>query len=195
MSQGLRDLHSEKQTRPAQRPPAVPDVRPVPPLRFATAGDRAVRLLLPILIAGITVAVFSPAMTGQFLNWDDDFMFQLNLGYRGLDADHIKWMFMVGHMGHYQPLAWITLAIDHHFVGMKPTLYHVMSILWHAATAVLFYFLALRLIALGLRSDSPPGCSPSSPTTPAASSGRTCCSTATRPPTRNSPQRPPTSPA
>jgi len=156
MSRGLRELRSSRKPVQTERPTAAPDVRPVPLLRYSSTGDCILRLLLPILVAAITIADFSPAMTGQFLNWDDDFMFQMNLGYRGLDVDHLKWMFMVGHMGHYQPLAWITLAIDHHFVGMKPTLYHVMSVLWHAATAVLVYFLARRLIALALRTDSAP---------------------------------------
>lgn len=175
MNRGLRELRSSKQPPHTERPAAVPDVRPVPPLRYSSTGDCILRLLLPILIAAITVAVFSPAMTGQFLNWDDDFMFLLNLGYRGLDADHLKWMFMVGHMGHYQPLAWITLAIDHHFVGMKPELYHVMSVVWHAATAVLFYFLARRLIALGMRHEP----LPASSTAPLPVSPNVLCISAT----------------
>ncbi len=156
MGRGLREIRSSKQPLKSEQLTAVPDVPPVPPLRFASSGDRALRVSLPIVIAAVTLVVFSPARTGEFLNWDDDLNFSNNFGYRGLDTGHLEWMFTTGHMGHYQPLAWVTLAIDHHFVGMKPNLYHVTSVLWHTATAVLFYFLARRLIALAMRHEPVP---------------------------------------
>src|SRR3989338_8638402 len=51
-------------------------------------------------------------------------------------------------MGHYQPLSWVTFALDYLLWGMEPFGYHLTNLLLHAINAVLFYFLAVRLLTL-----------------------------------------------
>jgi tetratricopeptide (TPR) repeat protein len=96
------------------------------------------------LIALVAVA-FWPAFRAGFVNWDDDRNFLTNVHYRGLDIEHLGWMFTTFHMGPYQPLAWVTLGLDHALYGMDARGYHVTNVAWHAATAVLFFFLARAL--------------------------------------------------
>jgi tetratricopeptide (TPR) repeat protein len=48
------------------------------------------------------------------------------------------------------PLNWVTYGLDYVFWGMNPSGYHFTSLLVHVANAVLFYFLSLRLLCLGL---------------------------------------------
>lgn len=90
-------------------------------------------------------AVFAQALSAEFVNWDDDKNFLANVRYRGLSLDHVEWMFTTFHMGPYQPLAWLTLGVDHALFGMDPRGYHATNIAWHAATVVLFFFLARTL--------------------------------------------------
>ena len=44
-------------------------------------------------------------------------------------------------MGHYIPLAWLTLGLDYVLWGMNPAGYHLTALLVHAGTALAFYFL------------------------------------------------------
>jgi Flp pilus assembly protein TadD len=63
-------------------------------------------------------------------------------------------MFSTFHSGHYQPLSWITFALDYLIWGMEPFGYHLTNLVLHAANAALFYLLALRLLSLA--SSRPP---------------------------------------
>ena len=104
--------------------------------------------LLPLVIFSLTLAAFLPAIQNGFVNWDDDHMIYENPYYRGLSWTQISWMFTTFHMGHYQPLSWLSLGLDYLVWEMEPFGYHLTSLVLHAANAVLFYFLALRLLHL-----------------------------------------------
>jgi hypothetical protein len=52
------------------------------------------------------------------------------------------------------PLTWVTYSLDYVFWGMNPFGYHLSSLLIHAANAVLFYFVSLRLLRLSVSSPN-----------------------------------------
>lgn len=109
-----------------------------------------------------TLVVFMPAMHNDFIDWDDTDNFVRNDGFRGLDAEHLSWMFSTFHMGHYQPLTWLTLGVDYTWggkvfgehptygYGMDPRSYHLTNVILHAVNAALVFFLARLLIVLAL---------------------------------------------
>jgi protein O-mannosyl-transferase len=98
--------------------------------------------------------VFSPALQYGFILWDDDRNLLTNPAYRGLGWAQIRWAFTSAVMGHWIPVTWLTFGVDHALWGMNAFGYHLTNILLHAANAVLFYLLALRLLRLGLPSAS-----------------------------------------
>jgi len=104
--------------------------------------------ILPAAIAIATFAAFLPALSGEFLNWDDGANFLDNPNYRGLGPAQLRWMATTFLLGHYHPLTWLTFGIDYAIWGMNPVGYHLTSLLFHAANAVLLYFVILRLMAL-----------------------------------------------
>lgn len=107
-----------------------------------------VRLLqwgAPITLVLLTVLAFYPVTQNEFVNWDDDKNFVENVFYRGLHWTNIQWMFTTFHMGHYQPLTWLTLGIDFLIWGLNPLGYHLTNLLLHCANAVVLYFVAARL--------------------------------------------------
>ncbi len=110
---------------------------------------RWVSWLIPVLIVLVTSAAFLPALQNQFLRWDDHKNFLGNPYYRGLGWIHLRWMWTT-HLGHYIPLTWMTLGLDYVLWGMNPLGYHLTNLLLHAANAVLFYFVAFRILGLGL---------------------------------------------
>jgi protein O-mannosyl-transferase len=112
---------------------------------------RAVKLasyLIPGLVALVTFIVFSPALRNDFVNWDDAKNLVENQNFRGFTWSHLRWMFTTFHLGHYQPLSWLTFSLDYLLWGMQPFGYHLTNILLHCANAVLFYFITLRLLAI-----------------------------------------------
>ena len=109
---------------------------------------RLVNYLIPGLVALITLIVFSPALRNGFVNWDDWKNLVENENFRGFTWSHLRWMFTTFHLGHYQPLSWLTFALDYSLWGLEPLGYHLTNILLHAANAVVFYFVSLRLLAI-----------------------------------------------
>src|SRR2546425_634684 len=109
-----------------------------------------VRWLAPLLVVLCTLAAFLPTLQNQFVNWDDDKNFLDNHHYRGLTWQQLSWMWTTFHMGHYIPLTWMTLGLDYLLWGMNPLGHHLTSLLLHAASAVVFYFVVVRILTLAL---------------------------------------------
>lgn len=119
----------------------------------------AARWTLAAAVALLVFLTFLPTLRAGFVDWDDTDSFLRNPNYRGLGGPQIKWMFTTFHMGHYQPLAWLTLGFDYAWgkallppdpvlgPGMNGLSYHLSSNLIHALNATLVFFLALQILA------------------------------------------------
>jgi Flp pilus assembly protein TadD len=105
--------------------------------------------LLPLLIFLVTGATFLPALHGEFLNWDDSVNFVANPHYRGLGWPQVEWMFTTTLMGHYIPLTWLSFGLNFVLGGMSPWGYHAVTLVLHAANAMVVYLIARRLLAAG----------------------------------------------
>jgi protein O-mannosyl-transferase len=123
---------------------ALSPAQSVPESRAATLAS----YFIPGLVALITVIVFSPAFRNGFVNWDDLETIVENDNFRGFTWSHLRWMFTTFHLGHYQPLSWLTFSLDYLLWGMNPFGYHLTNILLHAANGALFYFVTLRLLGI-----------------------------------------------
>jgi tetratricopeptide (TPR) repeat protein len=108
--------------------------------------DGLARWALPALVVTLTLVAFLPALHHEFLGWDDARNYLDNPHYRGLGPRQLAWMFTTFHMGHYIPVTWMTFGLDYLLWGMTSSGYHLTNILFHAATALAFYFLSLRLL-------------------------------------------------
>lgn len=102
--------------------------------------------LVPLAVFAAAIVPFLPAITAGFSNFDDPGVITENPGFRGLSADHLRWMFTTTQMGHYQPLTWLSYALEYAAWGLAPAGYHVTNIVLHAINAVLVYRLALALV-------------------------------------------------
>jgi tetratricopeptide (TPR) repeat protein len=97
-------------------------------------------------VAAVVLASFAPVWNCAFVNWDDDQNLLNNALYRGFSLAHLRWMFTTFHGGHYQPLSWLTFAVDYALWGMQPRGYHLTNLVLHTANALLVYSLALALL-------------------------------------------------
>lgn len=115
-----------------------------PAIRAAPAPAR--RWIGAWVVAVVVAVVFVNTLANGF-NYDDEANIIENPHFRGLGWANLAWMFTTFHMGHYQPLTWISLALDHMLWGEQPLGYHLTNLALHVANAVLVYLLALRLLA------------------------------------------------
>ena len=115
------------------------------------------RGLIPLAVAVATAAAFVPTLSGSFLNWDDNVNFLDNPAYRGLGPEHLRWAFASVTFGHYIPLTRLTWNLNYVLGGMDPSGYHLANVLLHAVNAVLFYFVARRLLAAAVADGAQAG--------------------------------------
>jgi tetratricopeptide (TPR) repeat protein len=109
---------------------------------------RALRLA-PILLAGVSCLAFLPALTGEFVHWDDDVNLVANPHFRGLGWAQLRWMFTATLLGHWIPLTWLTFGLNYVLGGMDPWGYHLGNLLLHGFNVALVYLLARRLLLAG----------------------------------------------
>jgi Flp pilus assembly protein TadD len=101
--------------------------------------------LIPVAVVLLTIAGFLPALSGSFLNWDDNVNFQENPTFRG--PGRIGEALTSTLFGHYIPVTRLSWILNYALGGMNPWGYHLVNVLLHAGNAGLFYFVARRLLA------------------------------------------------
>lgn len=109
-------------------------------------SSAALRWVIALAVFALSMAPFVPALSQGFVALDDDYNFERNEAYRGLGAENLRWMFSESYMGHYQPLSWLTLALDYQLWGLRGEGYHATNMLLHGAGMLALYGLALALL-------------------------------------------------
>ncbi|MEK6674981.1 MAG: tetratricopeptide repeat protein [Planctomycetota bacterium] len=119
---------------------------------------RWVPIIIPIGLFLLVFVVFMPALDAGLVNWDDDRLLFSHTRHHSLTPENLAWMFSTSDFGHFQPMTWLSFAMDYALWGEDPFGYHVTSVAIHAATVIVFYFIAVRLLAAcpkrGLSMDS-----------------------------------------
>jgi protein O-mannosyl-transferase len=79
-------------------------------------------------------------------NYDDEANIVGNTGYRGFGSTQLHWMFTTFLLGHYQPLSWMSLALDYTLWGERPFGYHLTNLILHLGSALLVFAIGLELL-------------------------------------------------
>jgi protein O-mannosyl-transferase len=108
---------------------------------------RQARAVVPLAVVVLTIACFLPAISGSFLNWDDNVNFQENPAFRGSGPDQVRAALSSIRFGHYIPLTRLSWSLNHALGGMDPWGYHLVNVLLHAGNSLIFYAVARRLLA------------------------------------------------
>jgi Tfp pilus assembly protein PilF len=97
----------------------------------------------------LTFIAFIPALTNDFVNWDDDYNLANNTNTALLSWENIKHIFSEPVIGNYNPLPILTFTIERAFFGLNPTAYHVNNVLLHLICVFFIYriFKSLNLSA------------------------------------------------
>jgi tetratricopeptide (TPR) repeat protein len=98
---------------------------------------------------------FLSAAGAGFLAWDDQSNLVYNEAYRGFSRTNLSWMWTTHFRGPWQPLSWLSYAVDWSAWGLDAPEFRRTNFLLHALAAALCVLVARRLLdaALGSRTS------------------------------------------
>lgn len=105
-----------------------------------------------VAAAMVTFLVLLPAVRNGWTNWDDPEVLLHNPHWQGFTVENVAWMATGTRMGHYQPLTWVSYAVDHALWGVNSAGIHLGNLGLHALSAGL---LAMGLVRLLRRARAP----------------------------------------
>ena len=116
-------------------------VKPVPGIGPFLTGTNLTTVLC-VLLAGVTLALYSPVLWHSFVVLDDrDYVVANAHVHDGLSWNTIKWAFTSTEAANWHPLTWLSHALDYQLFALNPAGHHFDSVLIHALNAVLLFLL------------------------------------------------------
>jgi Flp pilus assembly protein TadD len=110
-------------------------------------------LIISLLLAMATLAVYWPARQCGFLGFDDPGYYSENVHVLGgFTWNNVVWSFTSGEAANWHPLTWLSHMLDAEIFGNNPGGPHLVNLLFHAANVVLLFLLLHRLTAATWRS-------------------------------------------
>jgi tetratricopeptide (TPR) repeat protein len=109
-------------------------------------GERLKKFMPAALLASLCALAFSPSLFNGFTNWDDQLYLTRNPAVTSLAPASIAHMFSGFHRGLYKPLVFLSYAVEYHFCGLNPAIYHLDNLIFHIFNALLVYWLFLLLV-------------------------------------------------
>jgi len=110
------------------------------------SGRQWQKWLVCLLLGAVVLAVFWPAVRGDFVSFDDyDYVLDNKDIQHGLNWRSIQWAFTTAHTSNWHPLTWVSHILDWQLYGLEPGGHHFTSLLLHLANSVLLFLLLNRL--------------------------------------------------
>lgn len=101
----------------------------------------------------LTLTVFAPSLSYEFINYDLYDQLLNNEKVRSLGPANLYRIFTELSVASYYPVRLLSFAVDYAIWGYEPFGYHLSSVLIHTTSVVLFYLLVMRL----MRRQAEPG--------------------------------------
>jgi len=106
-------------------------------------------VLICLVLAILTVAAFWQLKDCGFIVYDDEQYVTKNVYVQsGLNASSIGQAFssdLAKYSGHWHPLTWLSLMLDHSLFGLNPMGYHLVNLLFHILNTVLLFLILRRM--------------------------------------------------
>src|SRR5580704_8682245 len=107
--------------------------------------DRRLALSV-ILLAGITLAVFAPAVSSRFINLDDPVYVTGNDHVQqGLTWRNAAWALTSLEAANWHPVTWLSHMLDVTLFGLNPRGHHDTSLLLHTMNVILLFLWLYRM--------------------------------------------------
>ena len=110
-------------------------------------------LVVCLLLATVTLAVYWPARHYDFIGYDDpDYVFDNQMVRDGLTLHGIQWSLIDRQADNWHPLTWLSHMADCQLFGVNPSAHHIVNVAFHCANAVLLFLLLNTMTAAFWRS-------------------------------------------
>ena len=139
---------SQSSKRPSGKPPSASGSRPgrSPPGWLLSLWSVQKTPLICLLLFGLVVWAFLPAVRNGFINLDDGVYVYDNARVKsGLTWESIRWAWTTLYFGIWHPLTWMSHMLDCQWFGLRPGGHHLTSVLLHATNAVLLFVVLRRM--------------------------------------------------
>ena len=103
-------------------------------------------LLASAALCGLVWLAFGRSLAGDFV-WDDRAILLEHGRWIGFSRKSLRYAFTTGHLGHWQPLSWLSWSFDHARSEFDTSGYHLTNLVLHAANAVWVLVLGRRILA------------------------------------------------
>ena len=100
-------------------------------------------LLLVLLLAAGTLALYAPSLRNGFVNYDDpDYVTQNAHVLQGITSPNLAWAFGTDNpAANWHPLTWISHMLDVQWYGSNPAGHHFTSVMLHTVDVTLLFLL------------------------------------------------------
>ena len=104
-------------------------------------------LIICILLAAVTLAVYWQVRHFDFVNFDDlNYITKNTHVQSGLTLEGIRWAFSTTSADYlWHPLIWLSLMLDYQLYGLHPSAYHMTNLILHILTTLLLFSLFHRM--------------------------------------------------
>jgi protein O-mannosyl-transferase len=110
---------------------------------FASSAKR--NLILCLLLATCTLAVYNGVNQNGFVNYDDDVYVTANRHVQaGLRWDTVTWAFTTFDAANWHPLTWISHALDYQLFKGNAAGHHYTNVLLHCICVVLLFLILVE---------------------------------------------------
>jgi protein O-mannosyl-transferase len=98
--------------------------------------------VLCLLLAAVTIALYSPVIGHSFVVLDDrEYVTANSHIHSGFGWETIRWAFTSYDAANWHPLTWLSHALDYQLFALNPAGHHLDSVVIHALNAVLIFLL------------------------------------------------------
>jgi hypothetical protein len=117
------------------------------------ARKDCVRTLVVCLVLAIgTIALYFPALNFGFVNVDDVYVTANPNVNRGITGHGLAWAFQAGYAGNWHPATWLSHMADAQVFGARAGGHHAINLLLHTLNAMLVFLVLRRMTGAFWRS-------------------------------------------
>ena len=104
---------------------------------------------LALSLVIMTFVSFSSLFRNDFVDYDDRKFIYANRHLNSLDGKNLVYIFQDhGFSPWYKPLVYLSWAVEKHFFGLNPVVYHTTNLLFHIASTLLLFLLLIKLLRI-----------------------------------------------
>src|SRR5262245_55548851 len=102
--------------------------------------SRSSALIVPVVIALLTLLVYLPLFHSSFINIDDhQYVTDNPHVLSGLSWDNFLWAFTANHASNWHPVTWLSHQMDVQLFGIDPGWHHLTNVLFHITNSLLLF--------------------------------------------------------